>query len=219
MSQAAKQIEATVRANSGKGAARAVRRAGRVPAVIYGGGAEPQAISLDFNATKKLIFAGHFLTTIFEVSVDGKKTRVIPRDYQLDPVRDQPLHVDFLRITAGQKIRVDVPVHVINQAASPGVKRGGAVNIVLHSVEMMVPPDSIPAGVNVDLTGVEIGKSIHISQVQLPANCTPVDKTDFTLVTIVGKGQKDEEPAAAPAAAAAAPAGDAAKKAAEPAKK
>ncbi|NBR12902.1 MAG: 50S ribosomal protein L25/general stress protein Ctc, partial [Alphaproteobacteria bacterium] len=209
---------ATVRANSGKGAARAVRRAGRVPAVIYGGGAEPEAISLDFNATKKLIFAGHFLTTIFEVSVDGKKTRVIPRDYQLDPVRDQPLHVDFLRITAGQKIRVDVPVHVINQAASPGVKRGGAVNIVLHSVEMMVPPDSIPDGVTVDLTGVEIGKSIHISQIKLPANCTPVDKTDFTLVTIVGKGQKDEEPAAAPAAAAA-PAGDAAKKAAEPAKK
>jgi len=218
MSQAAKQVEATVRANSGKGAARAVRRAGRVPAVIYGGGAQPEAISLDFNATKKLIFAGHFLTTIFELSVDGKKTRVIPRDYQLDPVRDQPLHVDFLRITAGQKIRVDVPVHVINQAASPGVKRGGAVNIVLHSVEMMVPPDSIPDGVTVDLTGVEIGKSIHISHVKLPPNCTPVDKTDFTLVTIVGKGQKDEEPAAAPAAATA-PAGDAAKKAAEPAKK
>ena len=156
--------------------------------------------------------------TIFEVSVDGKKTRVIPRDYQLDPVRDQPLHVDFLRITAGQKIRVEVPVHVINQAASPGVKRGGAVNIVMHAVEMMVPPDSIPDGVTVDLTGVEIGKSIHISNIKLPANCTPVDKSDFTLVTIVGKGQKDEEPAAAPAAAAA-PAGDAAKKAPEPAKK
>ncbi len=217
MSQAAKQIEATIRATSGKGAARAVRRAGRVPAVIYGGGTDPVAISLDFNSTKKLIFAGHFLTTVFEVSVDGAKTRVIPRDYQLDPVRDQPLHVDFLRITAGQKIRVEVPVHVINQAASPGVKRGGAVNIVMHAVEMLVPPDAIPDGLTVDLTGVEIGKSIHISNIQLPANCVPVDKNDITLVTIVGKGTKDEEPAATPVAVA--PAGDAAKKPAADAKK
>ncbi len=206
MSNAAKQIDATVRASNGKGAARAVRREGRVPAVIYGGGAEPTSISLDFNATKKLIFAGHFLTTVFEVNVDGKKIRVIPRDYQLDPIRDQPLHVDFLRLTAGQKIKVEVPVHVINQAASPGIKRGGAVNLVQHSIEMMVPPDAIPAGVDVDLTGVEIGKSIHVSMLKLPANCTVVDKSDFTILTIVATGSMKDEPtaeAAAPAAAAA----------------
>jgi large subunit ribosomal protein L25 len=202
MSNAAKQIEASVRATNGKGAAREVRRQGRVPAVIYGGGAEPQAISLDFNATKKLIFAGHFLTTVFEVNVDGKKTRVIPRDYQLDPVRDQPLHVDFLRLTAGQKIKVEVPVHVVNQAASPGIKRGGAVNLVQHSIEMMVPPDAIPDHVDVDLTGVEIGKSIHVSMIKLPANCTPVDKTDFTILTIVSTGGMKDEAAEAPAAAA-----------------
>jgi large subunit ribosomal protein L25 len=206
MSNAAKQIDAAVRASNGKGAARAVRREGRVPAVIYGGGAEPTSISLDFNATKKLIFAGHFLTTVFEVNVDGKKIRVIPRDYQLDPIRDQPLHVDFLRLTAGQKIKVEVPVHVINQLASPGIKRGGAVNLVQHSIEMMVPPDAIPDGVNVDLTGVEIGKSIHVSMIKLPENCTAVDKSDFTILTIVATGGMKDEPAgdaAAPAAAAA----------------
>jgi len=138
--------------------------------------------------------------------VDGKKIRVIPRDYQLDPIRDQPLHVDFLRLTAGQKIKVEVPVHVINQAASPGIKRGGAVNLVQHSIEMMVPPDAIPGGVDVDLTGIEIGKSIHVSMLKLPANCTVVDKSDFTILTIVATGSMKDEPAAdaaAPAAAAA----------------
>jgi large subunit ribosomal protein L25 len=217
MSNAAKQIDATVRATNGKGAARAVRRQGRVPAVIYGGGAEPTAISLDFNATKKLIFAGHFLTTVFEVNVDSQKIRVIPRDYQLDPIRDQPLHVDFLRLTAGQKIKVEVPVHVINHAASPGIKRGGAVNLVQHAIEMMVPPDAIPDGINVDLTGVEIGKSIHVSMIKLPENCIAVDKSDFTILTIVATGSMKDEPAPE-AAAAAAPAKAAPAKAA-PAKK
>ena len=212
MSNAAKQIEATVRATNGKGAARAVRLQGRVPAVIYGGGAEPTSISLDFNATKKLIFAGHFLTTVFEVNVDGKKIRVSPRDYQLDPIRDQPLHVDFLRLTAGQKIKVEVPVHIINQTASPGIKRGGAINLVQHSIEMMVPPDAIPTGVNVDLTGIDIGKSIHVSMISLPENCTAVDKHDFTILTIVATGGMKDE-AASPAAAAA-PAGKAPAKAA-----
>ena len=212
MSNAAKQIEATVRATNGKGAARAVRLQGRVPAVIYGGGAEPTSISLDFNATKMLIFAGHFLTSVFEVNVDGKKIRVIPRDYQLDPIRDQPLHVDFLRLTAGQKIKVEVPVHIINQTASPGIKRGGAINLVQHSIEMMVPPDAIPTGVNVDLTGIDIGKSIHVSMISLPENCTAVDKHDFTILTIVATGGMKDE-AASPAAAAA-PAGKAPAKAA-----
>lgn len=208
MSNTAKQLKATARSVSGKGAARSVRREGRVPAVIYGGGTEPAAISLDFNETRKLIYAGHFLTTIFEVEVDGKKTRVIPRDYQLDPLKDMPMHVDFLRLTAGQKIRVEVPVHVINQAASPGIKRGGTVNLVRHSVEMMVPVEAIPDGVTVDLTGIDMGKSIHVSMVQLPPNCTPVDRSDFTIATIVAPTVQKEEaaPAAAAPAAGAAPA-------------
>lgn len=202
MSNAAKQVKAMARSVSGKGAARAVRREGRVPAVIYGGGAEPSAISLDFNETRKLIYAGHFLTTIFEIDVDGTKTRVVPRDYQLDPLKDMPVHVDFLRLTAGQKIKVDIPVHVINQAASPGIKRGGTVNLVRHSVELMVPGEAIPDGVTVDLTGVDMGKSIHISMVQLPPNCTPVDRSDFTIATIVAPTVQKEDPTAAAAPAA-----------------
>jgi len=193
MSKAVKQIKATSRTQGGKGAARALRRTGQIPAVIYGGGAAPAPIALDYNVASKLIFAGHFLTTIFEIDVDGTTTRAIPRD--------------FLRLTAGQKIKLDVPVHVINHAASPGIKRGGTVNLVLHSIEMMVPGDAIPDGVTVDLTGIDIGKSIHISMIALPENCTPVDRSDFTIATVVASAGMKEAPAAeAPAAAAAAPA-------------
>jgi large subunit ribosomal protein L25 len=205
MSKAVKQIKATSRMQGGKGAARALRRTGQIPAVIYGGGAAPAPIALDYNVASKLIFAGHFLTTIFEIDVDGTTTRAIPRDYQMDPVKDFPMHIDFLRLTAGQKIKLDVPVHVINHAASPGIKRGGTVNLVLHSIEMMVPGDAIPDGVTVDLTGIDIGKSIHISMIALPENCTPVDRSDFTIATVVASAGMKEAPAAeAPAAAAAA---------------
>jgi large subunit ribosomal protein L25 len=206
MSSAVKQIKASARAASGKGAARATRRQNLVPAVIYGGGEAPVSIALDYNQTKNLIFAGHFLTSIFEIDVDGAKTRVIPRDYQLDPIRDLPLHVDFLRLKAGARIRVAVPVHVANAETSPGVKRGGTVNIVEHSIAMMVPADSIPEAITVDLAGLDINDSVHISAIQLPADCRPIDQSDFTVITIVApSGLKDE--AAAPAAeAAAAPA-------------
>jgi len=205
MSKAVKQIKATSRTQGGKGAARALRRTGQIPAVIYGGGAAPAPIALDYNVASKLIFAGHFLTTIFEIDVDGTTTRAIPRDYQMDPVKDFPMHIDFLRLTAGQKIKLDVPVHVINHAASPGIKRGGTVNLVLHSIEMMVPGDAIPDGVTVDLTGIDIGKSIHVSMITLPENCTPVDRSDFTIATLVASAGMKEAPAAeAPAAAAAA---------------
>ncbi|MBS7804695.1 50S ribosomal protein L25/general stress protein Ctc [Rhizobiales bacterium TNE-4] len=207
MSNTVKQLKAAARPKSGKGAARAVRRENRIPAVIYGGGEAPLGISLDHNEAQKLIFAGHFLTTLFDIEVDGKKTRVIPRDYQLDPVKDIPLHVDFMRLKEGQKIRVEVPVHVLNHEASPGIKRGGTVNVVLHAIEMLAPADAIPESVDVDLTGVEIGTSIHIKSIKLPAGCVPLDKSDFTLVTVVASsGMKDEPAAAAPAEAAAAPA-------------
>lgn len=208
MSNAVKQLKAAARPKSGKGAARAVRRENRVPAVIYGGGEAPLGISVDYKEAQKLIFAGHFLTTLFDVEVDGKKTRVIPRDYQLDPVKDVPLHIDFMRLKEGQKIRVEVPVHVHNQETSPGIKRGGTLNVVLHAVEMLVPADAIPDSVDVDLAGVDIGTSIHISTVKLPKGCTPIDKSDFTLVTVVAPSGLKEEPAAAaaPAEAAAAPA-------------
>ncbi len=208
---AAKQIQAVARDRVGKGAARAVRREARVPAVIYGGGAPPDPIALDFNQTKQLIFGGHFLTTIFEIDVDGQKTRAIPRDYQLDPVRDFPIHVDFLRLSEGQRIKVEVPVHFANQDASPGLKRGGTLNIVRHTVELDVAVDAIPDSLTADLTGFDIGDSLHISAVTLPEGAKPtIADRDFTIVTIVApSGLKEEEPA--PAAAPAAPAAEPAK--------
>jgi large subunit ribosomal protein L25 len=204
MSNAVKQIKASARASGGKGAARATRREGRVPAVIYGGGEAPLAIALDYNQTKNLIFAGHFLTTIFEVDLDGAKTRVIPRDYQLDPVKDLPVHVDFLRLKAGSRIRVSVPVHIINAEASPGIKRGGTVNIVEHAIDLLVPADSIPDSVTIDLTGLDINDSVHISGIKLPADTRPVDRGNFTVITLMAPSGLKEAPT--PAAEGAAPA-------------
>ena len=141
---AIKQLAAVTRSGIGKGAARSVRREGRVPAVIYGGGMKPEPISVDFKDVNKLVYAGHFLTTIFELELDGRKERVLPRDYQLDVVTDRPVHVDFLRLTTGSRVRIGVPVHVANREASPGLKKGGTVNLVLHTVEVLAPADSIP---------------------------------------------------------------------------
>lgn len=194
-----KQIKAVARDRSGKGAARAVRRQGQVPAVIYGAGQTAQAISLDFNQTKQLIFAGHFLTTIFDIDVDGKTVRAIPRDYQLDPVRDFPIHVDFLRVSAGQTIKVVVPVHVVGQEKSPGVKRGGTIQIVEHSVELAVSPDAIPDFIEASVEGLDIGSSVHLNDVKLPNGAKATATENATLVTVVAPtGLKEEE--AAPAA-------------------
>ena len=167
-----------------KGAARALRRNGQIPAVIYGGGAAATPIALDANRMTHLIYAGHFKTTIFELEVDGKKTRVIPRDYALDPVRDTPIHVDFLRVKAGQKITVEVPVHFVNGETSPGIKNGGVLNVVRHSIELEVPADNIPEGIEVDLKDAQMGDSIHISSVKLPANVDLTIDRDFTIATI-----------------------------------
>ena len=144
---AIKQLAAVTRSGTGKGAARSVRREGRVPGVIYGGGEKPEPISVDFKELNKLVYAGHFLTTIFELDIDGRKERVLPRDYQLDVVTDKPVHVDFLRLRAGSRVRIAVPVHVVNREASPGVKKGGAVNLVLHSLELLAPADAIPEAI------------------------------------------------------------------------
>ena len=194
-----KQIKAVARDRAGKGAARAVRRQGQVPAVIYGAGQPAQAIALDFNQTKQLIFAGHFLTTIFEIDVDGKKTRAIPRDYQLDPVKDFPVHVDFLRLAQGQAIKVVVPVHVVGQEKSPGVKRGGTLQIVEHSVELLVPSDSIPDYIEASVEGLDIGSSIHLNDIKLPNGAKATSAENVTLVTVVAPTGLKEEAAEAPA--------------------
>src|SRR6516225_12043272 len=137
-------IKAASRSRGGKGAARAERRAGRVPGIIYGDGKPPLPISLDYDELRQRIYAGHFLTTVHEVEVDGVKHRVIPRDFQLDAVREQPLHVDFMRLGEGATIRVRIPIHVINVDQSPGVKRGGTINIVTHALDVVCPADQIP---------------------------------------------------------------------------
>ncbi|HEX2553634.1 MAG TPA: 50S ribosomal protein L25/general stress protein Ctc [Microvirga sp.] len=200
-----KQIKAVARDRAGKGAARAVRRQGMVPAVIYGGGEAPQTIALDFNQTKQLIFAGHFLTTVFEIDVDGKTTRAIPRDFQLDPVRDFPVHVDFLRLAAGGTVKVVVPVHVVGQDRSPGLKRGGALQIVEHSVELLVPSDAIPDAIEVSVASLDLGSSLHLADVTLPQGAKPASQENVTLVTLVAPSGMNED-TAAPAADAAAPA-------------
>ncbi|MDB5591407.1 50S ribosomal protein L25/general stress protein Ctc [Enterovirga sp.] len=192
---AVKELRAVARDRVGKGAARAVRRSGQTPAVIYGGGDAPAPIALDANEMRLLIFGGHFLTTIFEVEVDGRKTRVIPRDYHLDPVKDLPLHVDFLRITAGQTITVEVPVHFLHQDTAPGIKAGGVLNVVRHAIEVEAPADQIPEAIEVDLSGVEMGDSVHISAVTLPPGVKPTIDRDFTIATIAapaGLGAKAE---------------------------
>ena len=154
-----KEIKATVRPRAGKGAARAVRREGRVPGVIYGNNEPPLNIALDHDELRQRIFAGKFLTSIYNIEIDGSKHRVIPRDFQLDPVRDLPIHVDFMRLGEGATIRVRIPIHVVNADQSPGVKRGGAVNIVTHTLDVRCPADAIPEAFEVDLSGLEINHS------------------------------------------------------------
>jgi large subunit ribosomal protein L25 len=211
-------LTATAREGTGKGAARHIRREGRIPGVIYGGGDPPEPVSLDYRELNKLIYAGHFLTTIFEVDIGGAKQRVIPRDYQRDPVKDQPLHVDFLRLKPGASLRIEVPVRFVNQDICPGIKMGGSLNIVRHAIEIRVPADAIPEAVVVDLASLQINDSVHITEIHLPERCKPTQRErDFTIATIAPPLLAAEEPAAAAPAAATAvgPAPDAKAKAAE----
>jgi large subunit ribosomal protein L25 len=211
------ELKATVRPKGGKGAARAARRSGNVPGVIYGENKPPILVQLDHAELRKRIYAGRFLTTLFHVDVDGTKHRVIPRDFQLDPVKDQPMHVDFLRVAEGALIRVNVAVHVLNAEQSPGVKRGGAVNVVTHTVQVMCPAESIPTAIDVDISDVDINHSKHLSDVKLPPNVRVIAQGDITLVTVVPpsgyaeelKAAADQAAASAAAAAAATAAGTA----------
>jgi large subunit ribosomal protein L25 len=211
---AKKQMKATARPEVGKGAARAARRAGRVPGVIYGDKKPAVSISLDSTELAKNIFAGHFLTTLFDVDIEGTKHQVIPRAFQVDPLRDKPTHVDFQRVAPGAVIRVAVPMRFENQEESPGIKRGGTLNIVRHTVDFFCTADQIPEFITADLTGLEIGNSLHISAIKLPEGIKPVIRDrDFTVATIVSSSgyleeqllakQKAEADAAAAAAAAA----------------
>ncbi|WP_066556708.1 50S ribosomal protein L25/general stress protein Ctc [Croceicoccus bisphenolivorans] len=179
-------LTAEARERAGKGASRALRRDGRVPAVIYGGKEEPQPIHVEERALVKLLGTGHFSNSIIMVEVGGKAVRTLPKDVAFHPVTDRPTHVDFLRLSKNAKVEVAVPVVFTNEDASPGLKKGGVLNIVRHELELVCEADKIPGEIAIDVTGKDVGDSIHISEVSLPAGSeSAITDRDFTIATLV----------------------------------
>jgi len=191
---AVSEIKANARTRSGTGGARATRREAKVPAVVYGDGRAPESVALFSNEVVNVMNRGRFLSTLIDLDIDGTKTRVIPREAQVDPVSDKLVHVDFQRVSPGSRIRVSVPVRFIHEALSPGLKRGGVLNIVRHEIEVTCPADAIPEHFEFSLDGLEIGRSLHISAIKLPeAVKTTIQNRDFTVATVAGH-KVEEEP-------------------------
>ncbi|MCG8493057.1 MAG: 50S ribosomal protein L25/general stress protein Ctc [Sneathiellales bacterium] len=182
----------------GKGVSRALRREGRTPAVIYGDNKEPVTISVETKELLKALNTGSFMSTVYTVQVGKTKHNVLPRDLQLHPVKDSPVHVDFLRVSAKSQIAVNVPVNFLNEDKCAGLVRGGVLNVVRHEVEMLVPAGNIPESIEIDLTKFDIGDSVHISDFDLPKGTEPtITDRDFTVATIAapsgGAGDETEE--------------------------
>ncbi len=179
-------LPALAKAGAGKGAARAIRLEGRVPAVIYGGKEDTTMLSLDARDVTREYMRGGFYSRLIDVNIDGGKTeRVLPREVQLHPVTDFPLHVDFLRLVKGVKVRLSIGVNFTDEEESPGIKRGGILNIVRHEIEFLCPADAIPDGINVSLAGWDINDSVHIEDIALPDGVTPtITDRNFTIATI-----------------------------------
>jgi large subunit ribosomal protein L25 len=179
-------LSADLRDKVGKGASRVLRRAGRTPAVIYGGNLDPVAVHLEEKALVKALGTGHFFNSIVELTVGGEVVRTLPKDVAFHAVTDRPEHVDFLRVSATHAVHVKVPVHFINETASPGIKKGGVLNIVAHELELVATPDAIPDDITVDLTGLDVGASIHMHDITVPAGVKVVThEADATIATIV----------------------------------
>jgi large subunit ribosomal protein L25 len=219
------QLKATQRGGAGKGASRAVRREGLVPAVVYGDKKDPQLISLKYSEVQPHVHMGRFLSTLVDLEVDGQTVRAIPRDIQFEPVRDFIIHVDFLRLGKGARVHVEVPVRFMNQETCPGLKKGGVLNVISHELELYCSADFIPDQIDVDLSTLEMGRSIHLSDVKLPEGISPTGHADeITIVTITAPVVEKEEvaeetPAEVPATAQKVPAPGAAPAAAAPAGK
>jgi len=179
-------LPAELRERAGKGASRALRREGRVPAVIYGGKEDPVAIHVEAKELVRQLNTGHFMNSIVMVEVNGKQVRTLPKDVALHPVTDRPTHVDFLRLAKDAKIHVNVPVVFVNEDDSPGLKKGGVLNVVRHDLELVCDSDKIPDEIQLDVTGLDVGDSIHISHVNLPQGSeSAITDRDFTIATIV----------------------------------
>ena len=193
-------LPAEARERAGKGASRALRRDGRVPAVVYGEKKEALSIHVEEKLLTKMLHTGHFMNSVIMIDVGGKATRTLPKAVDFHPVSSRPIHVDFLRIGEHSQVTVNVPVRFDNEEASPGLKRGGVLNIVQHELELVCDAASIPNEIHIPLDGLEIGDTIHISQVKLPEGTKPANEDeDFTVATIVApSAMKAEEEEAAP---------------------
>ena len=198
-------LSAEPRQGTGKGPAYQTRRTGRIPAVVYGGTDTPENVSVDAHTLGIHVGAGGFLTTLFMLNVGGKKQRVIPRQVQIDPVTDRPVHVDFMRLAPGAKVKLDIPVRFKGHESSPGLKRGGVLNIVRHEIEMLLDADHIPDYLEGDLSGLDIHGTLHFNDFKLPEGAkTTIREENFTVASIVAPTSVIEEQKAAAAAAAAA---------------
>ncbi|MBO9425580.1 MULTISPECIES: 50S ribosomal protein L25/general stress protein Ctc [Stappiaceae] len=193
------ELKASARDRVGKGAARALRREGLLPAVIYGDKKPALPITIPVKETTLTLHKGGFLINIGTIDIDGEKHQVIAKDFQLHPVRDDVLHVDFLRVSGNTTLTVDIPVTFINEETCPGLKKGGMLNVVRHTVELIVPANAIPETLVFDLAKVEIGDTLHISATTLPEGAQPtITDRDFTVATLAAPGggvQDDEEEA------------------------
>ncbi|MGB7374669.1 50S ribosomal protein L25/general stress protein Ctc [Pontixanthobacter sp.] len=179
-------LPAETRERAGKGASRALRRDGRVPAVIYGGKEEPAPIHVEAKELVRQLMTGHFMNSIVMVELDGQKVRTIPKDVSFHPVTDRPIHADFLRLAKGAKIEVAIPVVFINEDASPGLKKGGVLNVVRHELDLVCEVDKIPSQIEIDVTGKEVGDSIHISEITLPeGSVSAITDRDYTIAGLV----------------------------------
>lgn len=197
------KLAAEMRERAGKGASRAVRRTGRVPAVIYGAGEPATPIHVEEKILVRQLSTGHFMNSVVEIEIDGKSIRTLPRDVQFHPVSDRPIHVDFFRLTGDATITVQVPVHFVDEDKSPGMKRGAVLNIVRHELQLDCPSNAIPDQIEISLAGRDVGDSIHISAVTLPKGVTShIHDRDFTIATMVAPSAlKSEVDAAATEAA------------------
>lgn len=187
-------IAAQARERAGKGSSRAARRAGFTPAVIYGGKEAPEIINVDANDLWIKYLKGGFTNTLFKIEIGGRSEQVLPRDVQLHPVTDWILHVDFLRVGADTRIAIEVPVHFENMEQSPGIKRGGVLNIVRHEIELWCPAGAIPERLDIDLTGLDIGDGVHINDITLPEGAEPtIHDRNFTIATIAAPSTGEKE--------------------------